>query len=158
MATDRTGLALAKNSFDIKSELGIENQKFKSDLLTKVLKSPDKYYELRTKALERMLDSLIDLHFNLLVDFMYDGIYIVPSNPTAEHSKDTRLMIDDVPLRPRIPMNYISKKAVGMAEAISSIMMEVVNDVLPESHLDIAQKRDMKISEAETGVNFSGRR
>jgi hypothetical protein len=125
--------------FDLLAELDIDNNQFKTQLLQLVLKAPEKYYDLRNRVQKQLLRKSTQQIYNLLLNFMYDGG--LPANDGEEF--DQMYIMNDglaVPLYPHIPLAQCKPKALATAQAVAKLLMDVMDEVLPSSHLDLATK------------------
>lgn len=139
-------------SFDLLAELELDNNEFKTALLQKVLESPKDYYEMRNTVQKQLLRKATQDIYKLLIGFMYDGDLplsgmVGPERPYVHTG-------DGVRLAPHIPLTQCKPKALGVAQATAKLIMDVMDEVLPPSHLELAQKRSAKRSELDTGIQF----
>lgn len=137
------------DTFDLLAELELDNNEFKTALLQKVLANPTHYYELRNQVQKQIVRKSVQDIYNLLINFMYDG-----KLPKADGADHDVMAIDGAKMIPHIPLSQCKPKALATAQAIAKLLMGVVDEVLPPSHLELAQHRDIKKSELDSGIKL----
>lgn len=144
MAMDANGrlnnLNSSKFFIDIKNELGLNYKKVRGDLLATSLAKPQNYYTLRNEIISAMTEAQVENMYTIVWRVLRNG-----QKPTGDAF--TYRNASDVVTQfvPQIPEHIIGELASKAARIIENLMEEIIEEILPDDYLALAQSRQKQV-------------
>ncbi len=146
-------------SFSVPVELGVQNQRFSQKLLQAVITQPDQYYDLRDQVVQQLILTEAQRIYGTLIGFLYNGELPHP-NPgdlnylTMPKEEGDTAAARRNRIRPLIPLAKCKPLALATVKQITELMQSVISEVLPESHMSLANATQARRQEGVTGIKF----
>ena len=127
------------------SYLGIDNEKFKSDMLQLALSKPTQYFNLRKCVLEEVkknaVNNIYSIYYWLLTEGVKSGENGANTNAKiikAENGLDAETV---ALFTPKLPPQMVNEFALKAAKTIDKIAEEAIELILPMNYKSIADDR-----------------
>jgi hypothetical protein len=144
MAQDGNGrlnnLESSKFFIDIKNELGLNYKKVRGDLLATSLAKPQNYYALRNDIISSMTEAQVERMYEVVWRVLRNG-QAPNGNPFVYQNASDRA----TQFVPQIPEHIIGELASKAARTIENLMEEIIEEILPDDYLALAQNRQKQI-------------
>lgn len=127
------------------NEMGLDFQRSQTLLLRKALKNPDAYYQLRDDIQQHVVEGVSEFVFNLVTKLLYDGQY--PSGANFVQAK-----IDGDNFQPMLPHSQVEREAIKLTAAMAEQVQDLVDKILPASHLELANKKETTLSNVRNNL------
>lgn len=146
-------------SFSVPVELGVANQRFAQKLLQIVITQPDHYYELRDQVVQQLVLTEAQRIYGTLIGFLYNGEMPHPAAGDLQYLTMPMEVGDTIAarrnrIRPLIPLAKCKPLALATVKQITELLQSVISEVLPESHLSLANATKVRRQEGATGIKF----
>lgn len=113
--------------------LGLDFNKYKSQILKLAITSPADYYQLRSDLEE-------NLQFNA-INALYDTIFFALTKGTDKNGQPFSTV--NMPCEPHYPQQKINDLTIGACEALDKMIKEVIEILLPGNYDDVMSSRLM---------------
>jgi len=133
-------LSTSKFYIDIKNELGLNYKKVRGDLLATSLAKPQHYYALRNDIISSLTEAQVEA--------MYTVVWMCLRNGQKPNGNPiTYRNASDAPTQfvPQVPEHIIGEFASKAAKTIESLMEDIIEQILPDDYLALAQSRQKSI-------------
>lgn len=141
MAGRLADITTSKFFIDIKNELGLNYKKVRGDLLATSLAKPQNYYALRNEIISALTEAQ--------VENMYRVVWLCLRNGTKPNGVDNityKNAADNVTqFIPNVPEHIIGEFASKAAKTIENLMEDIIEQILPDDYLALAQSRQKGI-------------
>ena len=134
--------------------LGIDYEKFKTEMLELAISQPDKYFKLRKTVLDGVKKQAVQQQYNVYYCLLTTGKKPFDDNgaagasyaPTQEGSTNYPTLFV-----PNIPKQKVNEFALKAAKTIDAISEEAVEMLLPMNYKKIAEDRTMQKTSGSLG-------
>ena len=135
-----TNLNSSKFYIDIKNELGLNYKKVRGDLLATSLAKPQNYYALRNEIISHMTEASVQTMYEVVWRCLRNG-QKPDGNPFIYRNAG------DVVTQfvPQVPEHIIGEFASKAAKTIENLMEDIIEQILPDDYLALAQSRQKGI-------------
>ena len=135
-----TNLSTSKFYIDIKNELGLNYKKVRGDLLATSLAKPQNYYALRNTIISSLTEAQVETMYGVVWKCLRNG-----QKPNGDPI--TYNNADNIPVQfvPQVPEHIIGEFASKAAKTIESLMEDIIEQILPDDYLALAQNRQKSI-------------
>jgi len=135
-----TNLSTLKFYIDIKNELGLNYKKVRGDLLATSLTKPQNYYALRNTIISSLTEAQVENMYAVVWRCLRNG-----QKPNGDPI--TYNNADNTPTQfvPQVPEHIIGEFASKAARTIESLMEDIIEQILPDDYLALAQSRQKSI-------------
>ena len=140
MAGRLADITTSKFFIDIKNELGLNYKKVRGDLLATSLAKPQNYYALRNEIISALTEAQ--------VESMYRVVWLCLRNGQKPNGDPiTYRNAENAPTQfvPQVPEHIIGEFASKAAKTIESLMEDIIEQILPDDYLALAQSRQKSI-------------
>ena len=149
---------------DPANALGIEADQTRSKLIALALSKPENYYKLRDTAVNSITKNLAVTIYDMYWDILTEGL--VPAMADAEAPelgfRDTgvegayQLCFPEVAgspyageeFKPKIPEKEVNIICSKISDQIRQIARNIIEEIMPMNHLEMAQKKQVDILKA----------
>ena len=132
---------------DPRNILGLDHQRFKSQLLSLALAEPAKYFKLRyivyTTIVEEAVSDAYDLYWNILRDGRREENCILITIETKKYTNQQNQFF--FTFIPSLPESEINTFALEVAEAVKDIAERCIEKIMPMEIKDLAVGRSKEI-------------
>jgi hypothetical protein len=135
-----TNLNTSKFYIDIKNELGLNYKKVRGDLLATSLAKPQNYYALRNGIISSMTEAQVENMYKVVWLCLRNGQKPSGDVITYKNASDTVTQFV-----PQVPEHIIGEFASKAAKTIESLMEDIIEQILPDDYLALAQSRQKSI-------------
>jgi len=135
-----TNLNTSKFYIDIKNELGLNYKKVRGDLLATSLAKPQNYYALRNDIISSMTEAQVENMYKVVWLCLRNGQKPNSDAITYKNASDTVTQFV-----PQVPEHIIGEFASKAAKTIESLMEDIIEQILPDDYLALAQSRQKSI-------------
>ena len=135
-----TNLSTSKFYIDIKNELGLNYKKVRGDLLATSLAKPQNYYTLRNEIISALTESQVEAMYGVVWRCLRNGQK--PNGDAITYENATNATTQFVP---QVPEHIIGEFASKAAKTIENLMEEIIEQILPDDYLALAQSRQKGI-------------
>ena len=135
-----TNLNTSKFYIDIKNELGLNYKKVRGDLLATSLAKPQNYYALRNDIISSMTEAQVENMYKVVWLCLRNGQKPSGDVITYKNASDTVTQFV-----PQVPEHIIGEFASKAAKTIESLMEDIIEQILPDDYLALAQSRQKSI-------------
>ena len=133
-------LTTSKFYIDIKNELGLNYKKVRGDLLATSLAKPQNYYALRNEIISSMTEAQVENMYAVVWRCLRNGQK--PNGDAITYRSATDVVTQFVP---QVPEHIIGEFASKAAKTIESLMEDIIEQILPDDYLALAQSRQKSI-------------
>ena len=133
-------LNTSKFYIDIKNELGLNYKKVRGDLLATSLAKPQNYYALRNTIISAMTEAQVESMYKVVWLCLRNGQ--TPDNNPITYKNAENATVQFVP---QVPEHIIGEFASKAAKTIESLMEDIIEQILPDDYLALAQSRQKSI-------------
>ena len=133
-------LSTSKFFIDIKNELGLNYKKVRGDLLATSLAKPQNYYTLRNEIISSLTEAQVET--------MYRVVWLCLRNGQKPNGDPiTYRNAENAPTQfvPQVPEHIIGEFASKAAKTIENLMEDIIEQILPDDYLALAQSRQKGI-------------
>ena len=135
-----TNISSSKFYIDIKNELGLNYKKVRGDLLATSLSKPQNYYTLRNEIISHMTEASVQTMYEVVWRCLRNG-QKPDGNPfTYKNAADVTTQFV-----PQVPEHIIGEFASKAAKTIENLMEDIIEQILPDDYLALAQSRQKGI-------------
>ena len=143
--------------------LGIDADETRAKLIALALSKPENYYKLREIAIQAITRKLAVETYDLYWDILTQGL--VPRMPGAGAGTGLRDAPDnksqllfpgaapspyaDTPFTPHLPEKEVNIICSKISDQIKQIGRNVIEEIMPMNHLEMAQKKQVDILKAK---------
>jgi len=133
-------LNTSKFYIDIKNELGLNYKKVRGDLLATSLAKPQNYYALRNEIISAMTEAQVENMYAIVWKCLRNG-------QKPDNNPFTYRNAENAPVQfvPQVPEHIIGEFASKAARTIESLMEDIIEQILPDDYLALAQNRQKSI-------------
>ena len=136
----RIDVTTSKFYIDIKNELGLNYKKVRGDLLATSLAKPQNYYTLRNDIISNMTEASVQTMYTVVWQCLRNG-QKPDGNPfTYKNASDAVTQFV-----PQVPEHIIGEFASKAAKTIENLMEDIIEQILPDDYLALAQSRQKGI-------------
>jgi hypothetical protein len=135
-----TNLNTSKFYIDIKNELGLNYKKVRGDLLATSLAKPQNYYALRNNIISSMTEAQVENMYAVVWRCLRNGQK--PNGDAITYNNAENAVVQFVP---QVPEHIIGEFASKAAKTIESLMEDIIEQILPDDYLALAQSRQKSI-------------
>ena len=133
-------LTTSKFYIDIKNELGLNYKKVRGDLLATSLAKPQNYYTLRNTIINAMTESQVENMYLIVWRCLRNGQK--PNGDAITYNNASDVVTQFVP---QVPEHIIGEFASKAAKTIENLMEDIIEQILPDDYLALAQSRQKGI-------------
>ena len=130
----------SKFYIDIKNELGLNYKKVRGDLLATSLSKPQNYYTLRNDIISSMTEAQVFAMYEVVWRCLRNGQK--PNGDAITYKNATDVVTQFVP---QVPEHIIGEFASKAAKTIENLMEDIIEQILPDDYLALAQSRQKGI-------------
>ena len=129
-----------------KNILGLDHQKFKSQLLSLALAEPHTYFRLRDDVYTAIVEDAVESAYDLYWDMLRDGknkegrVLVMPTTKYINPDGDAEFKFV-----PNLPESEINTFALEVAEAVKDIAERCIEKLMPMEIKDLAVRRSKEI-------------
>ena len=143
--------------------LGIDADETRAKLIALALSKPENYYKLREIAIQAITRKLAVETYDLYWDILTQGL--VPRMAGAGAGTGLRDAADgksqllfpgvapspyaDMPFTPHLPEKEVNIICIKISDQIKQIGRNVIEEIMPMNHLEMAQKKQVDILKAK---------
>ena len=143
--------------------LGIDADETRAKLIALALSKPENYYKLREIAIQAITRKLAVETYDLYWDILTEGL--VPRMPGAGPGTGLRDVggnksqllypgvapspYADLPFTPNLPEKEVNIICSKISDQIKQIGRNVIEEIMPMNHLEMAQKKQVDILKAK---------
>jgi hypothetical protein len=159
-------MAIRRANFriDPANALGIEADETRSKLIALALSKPENYYKLRDTAIGAITKNLAVTIYDMYWDILTEGIVPRLADAPAAGSGFRNLGADKsqllfpgvdpspyngLPFKPSLPEKEVNMICSKIADQIKQIGRNVIEEIMPMNHLEMAQKKQVDILKAK---------
>ena len=135
-----TNLSSSKFFIDIKNELGLNYKKVRGDLLATSLAKPQNYYALRNDIISSMTEAQVEAMYRVVWLCLRNGQKPNGDAITYRNASDTVTQAVF-----QVPEHIIGEFASKAAKTIENLMEDIIEQILPDDYLALAQSRQKGI-------------
>jgi hypothetical protein len=135
-----TNLNTSKFYIDIKNELGLNYKKVRGDLLATSLAKPQNYYALRNTIISSLAEAQVENMYAVVWRCLRNGQK--PNGDAITYNNAADAVTQFVP---QVPEHIIGEFASKAARTIESLMEDIIEQILPDDYLALAQSRQKSI-------------
>ena len=135
-----TNISSSKFYIDIKNELGLNYKKVRGDLLATSLSKPQNYYTLRNDIISSMTEAQVFAMYEVVWRCLRNGQKPDGSPFTYKNATDNVTQFV-----PQVPEHIIGEFASKAAKTIENLMEDIIEQILPDDYLALAQSRQKGI-------------
>ena len=135
-----------------KNILGLDHQRFKSQLLALALAEPHIYFKLRDIVYTGIVENAVESAYNLYWDVLKDGKTLAADGATKEQisiaCEKSGNAVGDAKkfvFVPNLPESEINTFALEVAEAVKDIAERCMEKLMPMEIKDLAVRRSKEI-------------
>ena len=129
-----------------KNILGLDHQKFKSQLLSLALAEPHLYFKLRDEVYSTIVEDAVESAYDLYWDMLKDGKDKNGDVTIIETLKYTNADgFNSFSFIPNLPESEINTFALEVAEAVKDIAERCIEKIMPMEIKDLAVRRSKEI-------------
>ena len=140
MAGRLADITTSKFFIDIKNELGLNYKKVRGDLLATSLAKSQNYYSLRNEIISALTEAQVEAMYKVVWLCLRNGQK--PNNDPITY----RNAADNVTqFIPNVPEHIIGEFASKAAKTIENLMEDIIEQILPDDYLALAQSRQKGI-------------
>lgn len=132
--------------------LGIEHEKFKSEMLQLALSKPSEYFELRKKVLERVKRDAVNKQYSIYYWLLTEGTLPAGDGTNSATSIIGTAQHYDI-FQPKLPPQMVNEFALKAAKTIDAIAEEAIEMILPMNYKKIADDRTMQKTSGTLGFD-----
>ena len=136
----RIDITTSKFYIDIKNELGLNYKKVRGDLLATSLAKPQNYYALRNDIISSMTEAQVQSMYNIVWRCLRNGQK--PTGDPITYNNAADVLTQFVP---QVPEHIIGEFASKAAKTIENLMEDIIEQILPDDYLALAQSRQKGI-------------
>jgi len=127
---------------DPENYLGLQHDKFKSDMMQIALTNPTKYYAIRNNVMQNTVSKI--------VKEMYETIYNLLTMGAVEKSKgiasaannaDGTVVTGGELFEPKMSEKEVSDFAMSCATTMRSMLVQAIHKLLPDDYISLASSR-----------------
>ena len=135
-----TNLSSSKFYIDIKNELGLNYKKVRGDLLATSLAKPQNYYALRNDIIGSMTEAQVQTMYEVVWRCLRNG-----QKPNGDPFTYRNAENAPTEFVPNVPEHIIGEYASKAAKTIENLMEDIIEQILPDDYLALAQSRQKGI-------------
>ena len=135
-----TNLNSSKFYIDIKNELGLNYKKVRGDLLATSLAKPQNYYTLRNTIISELTEAQVEKMYAVVWRCLRNG-----QKPNGDQITYNNATNDVTEFIPNVPEHIIGEYASKAAKTIENLMEDIIEQILPDDYLALAQSRQKGI-------------
>ena len=140
MAGRLADITTSKFFIDIKNELGLSYKKVRGDLLATSLAKPQNYYALRNEIISSMTEAQVERMYLIVWRCLRNGQKPNGDPITYNNAENTATQFV-----PQVPEHIIGEFASKAAKTIESLMEDIIEQILPDDYLALAQSRQKSV-------------
>ena len=144
--------------------LGIDADETRAKLIALALSKPENYYKLREIAIQAITKDLATRTYDLYWDILTEGLVPrlavapVPGSGYRNAANDKSQLLfpgvapspyADDPFAPHLPEKEVNMICSKIADQIKQIGRNVIEEIMPMNHLEMAQKKQVDILKAK---------
>ena len=130
----------SKFFIDIKNELGLNYKKVRGDLLATSLAKPQNYYTLRNDIITEMTEAQVQTMYEVVWRCLRNG-----QKPNGDAITYRNAADNVTQFVPQVPEHIIGEFASKAAKTIENLMEDIIEQILPDDYLALAQSRQKGI-------------
>jgi len=153
----------AKFKINPSNALGIDADETRAKLIALALSKPENYYKLREIAIQAITKNLANITYDLYWDILTEGkVPRIPGPVAGSGYKDvaggkSQLLYPgvapspyaDEDFTPNLPEKEVNMICSKIADQIKQIGRNVIEEIMPMNHLEMAQKKQVDILKAK---------
>ena len=139
-----TNLNTSKFYIDIKNELGLNYKKVRGDLLATSLAKPQNYYALRNEIISSLTEAQVENMYRVVWLCLRNG-----QKPNGDAITYRNAENNATQFVPQVPEHIIGEFASKAARTIESLMEDIIEQILPDDYLALAQSRQKSVLKAK---------
>ena len=132
--------------------LGIEYEKFKTEMLELAISKPDKYFQLRKLVLEGVKTAAVKKQYAVYYFLLTQGRKAQDNGTEGDFYLNTQDP-DFAKFRPNVPKQKVNEFALKAAKTIDAISEEAVEMILPMNYKKISEDRKVQQTAGSLGFN-----
>jgi hypothetical protein len=130
----------SKFYINIKNELGLNCKKVRGDLLATSPAKPQNYYTLRNNIISSMTEAQVENMYRVVWRCLRNGQKPNGNPITYQNAADAVTQFV-----PQVPEHIIGEFASKAAKTIENLMEDIIEQILPDDYLALAQSRQKSI-------------